>query len=107
MRQSGAVDALVAVGIVAASVFLAWVEAIFGRFNLRRYLRARGYTLVKARWRGPTAGRQAQYRIEVQRDGHAYTGRAYLGGPWTGPFWSSKVEFDWDADIGTEDFNSV
>ena len=51
-----------------------------------------------ADWRGPMALRQAQYRIQVEKDGQVFSGRAYLGGWFTGPIWSSKVQFQWDEE---------
>jgi hypothetical protein len=103
-RQNRGVDLFAAVCGAVAGAGVLWVEAIFGRYKLRRYVEARGYRLNTARWRGPLLGlRQAQYRVTVERDGRSTAGRAYLGGWFTGPVWSSKIEFDWDGGATSSD----
>jgi hypothetical protein len=88
---------LLALALVLASGTIAWLESLVGRRTLRRFVEKRGYVLRKARWRGPFISmRQAQFNIELERDNRMVKGRAYVGGPFTGPVFSTRVEFDLD-----------
>jgi hypothetical protein len=91
------VEILLILGLVLAAVLVAWAEALFGRYKLRRFLERRGYVLLKARWRGPFVSlRQAQFNITLERDKEVFRGRAYVGGMSTGPVFSSTVRFSFD-----------
>jgi hypothetical protein len=88
-------EALLVLVLVLAASAVAWFEARIGRYKLRRFVEKRGYVLRKARWRGPFISmRQVQFNVELEREGQMTAGRAYVGGLWTGPVFSTSVTFD-------------
>jgi hypothetical protein len=83
-------------GLLLVATGVMWGEAaLAGRPKLRRYVQERGYMLRKARWRPTPWKRQAVFDVTLERDGQVFQGLGYVGGFWTGPVWSSRVEFDW------------
>jgi hypothetical protein len=84
--------------IIPIAFVLMWLESLLGRWKLRRDLAAQGWELVRARWRPIVFSRTARFRIEAERDDRRELGRAYVGGQWTGPVWSSQVDYEWDRD---------
>jgi hypothetical protein len=99
------VAVLLALAFVLAGLSAAWAESLVGRYRLRRFVEERGYVLRKARWRGPILLRQAAFNIELERDNQVVTGRAYVGGMWTGPVFSARITFDFDDTEGSESLN--
>ena len=86
--------ALVVLLGLAVNLVIGWLEnALVGRPKLRRFADRQGLTLLTAKWRPMVVIRTAMYDVTVQQaDGHRLRGRAYVGGPWTGPVWSSQIE---------------
>ena len=84
---------------IAAAFVLFWLESRLGLWKLKRDLKKQGWRLISARWRmNLWPERRVPFVVEVERecDGRHGTGMAYVGGPWTGPMWSSRVEYEWD-----------
>ncbi len=78
-----------------------WLDAVVGRRRLKRYSVACGYVVLRARWVFPNVVRQVQLKVTLVRGGVPITGTAYLGGFWTGPTWSRRIEFEWDDPLTT------
>lgn len=68
---------------------------MYGRVVLTEHLAVDGWTLRKAHWRPTIPFRQARFRFDAERDGRRVSGRARLGGYWSGPVFSKSVELDW------------
>lgn len=81
--------------LVLAALLVYWLEAMFGRWRLRRYLLAQGTVLTVARWQPSIPFRNARFAIEATNDGHPLQGIAVVGGPWTGPVFSRRLEVNW------------
>lgn len=84
--------------LLVVSFFVYWLEAMYGRVLLKEHLAVDGWTLRKAQWRPTIPFRQARFRFDAERDGRRVSGRARLGGYWSGPVFSKSVELDWDED---------
>ena len=88
---------MIIVGFLALgglSFAMHWLEAMYGRARLRRYLARNGWTLRSLRWRPTWPLRQVRFHVEVERDGDRRSGTALLGGDWSGPVWSRRIEFE-------------
>ena len=72
-----------------------WLEAIYGRRQLRRFAADERWVVQTMRWRPLIPFRQVRFKLEVERDGQLRRGEARLGGLWTGPVWSRRIEFHW------------
>jgi hypothetical protein len=80
--------------VVAFGIY--WLEALFGRGQLRRHVTHNGWVLISARWRPHIPSRQVRFKIEIQRHGRLVKGTAQLGGYMTGPVFSRRIELDCD-----------
>jgi hypothetical protein len=83
------------VALVAMAAAVYWLEAIYGRRRLRRFVAQQGWVLRTASWRPLIPFRQVRFHVEVEQEGQLRRGTARLGGLWTGPVFSSRIEFDW------------
>ena len=82
--------------LIAVAVAIYWLEAVYARGCLRRHLDDKGLVLRKARWRPLLPLRQVRFVVEAEHHGHPVKGEARLGGYWTGPVFSRRIELRWD-----------
>jgi hypothetical protein len=87
----------VLLGCVLVGTGLLWGEAaLFGRPKLQRYVEQRGFVLSRARWLPFFWTQEAAFKVKLEHGEQLRTGRAYCGGFWRGPAFSSRIEFDRD-----------
>ena len=83
------------VAIASLAVVAYSLEATYGRSVLKHHLRDEGWTLTRARWRPSIPLRRVRFDIEAVNGSRRAMGTAYLGGDFTGPVLSRRVEIEW------------